>query len=180
VTRPTLKGVPGKRILLALAMLLIALTLISITLGREIYSGKQPGLASFGIIHFAGYLFFLLMPVEALVPYYQGEGHAGPILIAIALVSATLAQLIDYGIGHAVSQEAVQRVVGTKRYARAQRALEKHGRWAIFLFNLLPLSSPNLILVAGLLRFGMWRTIVISMMGLTVKYIGIVYVYSFF
>ena len=58
--------------IVGVAVMIVAIILIiSFTLGREIMSGRQPGLWSFTIIHFAGYLFFLLMPVELLVPYYQ-------------------------------------------------------------------------------------------------------------
>ncbi len=56
------------RILSVAAMIVTIIAIVSSTLGREIMSGRQPGLWSFSTIHFAGYLFFLVMPVEALIP----------------------------------------------------------------------------------------------------------------
>ena len=65
-------------------MLVAIIAIVGSTLGREIMAGRQPGLVSFGLIHFAGYLFFLLMPVEILVPLYLAEGHPGLVLIGRA------------------------------------------------------------------------------------------------
>ena len=56
------KGRTLKRIAILVVTFVIAVTIISSTLGREIIAGRTPGLESFAIIHFAGYLFFLLMP----------------------------------------------------------------------------------------------------------------------
>ncbi|MFQ5899593.1 MAG: VTT domain-containing protein [Candidatus Methylomirabilia bacterium] len=169
--------VTWKRLAVVLLTYLIAIAIISSTLGREILAGKEPGLGSFSIIHFAGYLFFLVLPVEALVPYYQAEGHAGVVLIIIAVVTAISAQVIDYGIGYAVSQRISKDVIGQERYNRANRAVRRYGRWAILFFNLLPLSSPNVLLIAGIMRFGLTRAVSYSLLGLILKYMAIVYAF---
>ncbi len=163
------------RILLLLVTLVIAALIVSTTLGREIFAGRRPGLTSFGIVHFAGYLFFLLMPVEALVPWYLAEGHAGMALVPLAVATALAAQAIDYGIGFLLSERVIEDLIGAERYARARRAVRRHGRWAILVFNLFPLSSPNLILAAGIARFGLGRALLYSLMGLTAKYLAIVW-----
>lgn len=155
----------------------IAIFLVSATLGRAIYEGQSPGLTSFALIHFAGYLFFLLMPVEALVPVYQGEGHSGETLVAIAVLTAIAAQVIDYGIGRSVKEGSIHRFLGEKRYERFKRAIDKWGGWAILFFNLLPLSSPNMLLVAGMARFNARRAFLYSAVGLMGKYVTIVYAF---
>ena len=156
----------------------IAIFLVSATLGRAIYSGQSPGLTSFALIHFAGYLFFLLMPVEALVPIYQAEGHAGATLILVAVSTALAAQVIDYSIGRAISEGSIHELIGEKRYLRFKATIEKWGGWAIFLFNLMPLSSPNMLLVAGMTRYGARRALLYSLLGLTGKYVAIAYAYG--
>ncbi len=161
-------------------MLAIVIVIVSVTVGRDLQAGRQPELISFGIIHFAGYLFFLLMPVEALVPFYQLEGHAGLVLILVAVVTAIGAQIIDYAIGRAVREETVRRVIGNRKYGKAQDLMGRYGSSAIFVFNLFPLSSPNVLLVAGLLRFGWQRTLGWSALGLMFKYGMIVYVVDLF
>jgi membrane protein DedA with SNARE-associated domain len=157
---------------------LIAIFFVSTTLGREIYAGRSPGIESFALIHFAGYLFFLLMPVEALVPLYQAEGHAGTTLIIIAVATAIAAQVIDYSIGRAVSERAIHELIGEERYLRFKATIEKWGGWAILLFNLMPLSSPNMLLVAGMTRYNVRRAFLFSTAGLIGKYVAIVYIFD--
>lgn len=167
-----------RRILGVLLTAAIAIVLVSTTLGRALYEGHSPSLTSFALIHFAGYLFFLLMPVEALVPIYQGEGHAGSTLIVVAVGTAIAAQLIDYGIGRSVSEGAIHELIGEKRYTRFKGTIDKWGGWAILFFNLLPLSSPNMLLVAGMTRYSARRAFFYSAIGLTGKYLAIVYAYD--
>ena len=166
------------RVIGVLLTAVIAIFVVSATLGRAIYSGQSPGITSFALVHFAGYLFFLLMPVEALVPIYQGEGHAGATLILVAVSTAIAAQVIDYSIGRAVSESAIHEVIGEKRYMRFKGTIEKWGGWAILIFNLMPLSSPNMMLVAGMTRYSVRRAFLYSTIGLTGKYVAIVYAFD--
>jgi membrane protein DedA with SNARE-associated domain len=167
-----------RRIFFGILTLVVAVAIVSTTLGREVFSGRQPGLTSFTIVHFAGYLFFLLMPVEVLLPYYMAEGHRGEILIALAVVTALAAQVIDYGIGRLLAEPVTRNIIGQRRYERFSRWVERWGSLAIFVFNLFPLSSPNMLLVAGMTRFGPVRTFGYSALGLVLKYVGIVYVFD--
>jgi len=155
----------------------IAIFLVSSTLGRAIYAGQSPSLVSFALIHFAGYLFFLLMPVEALVPIYQREGHAGHTLILLAIATAIAAQVIDYSIGRAIKEDSIHELIGEKRYFRFKATIDKWGGLAILLFNLMPLSSPNMLLVAGMTRYSARRAFLFSSIGLTGKYLAIVYAF---
>lgn len=168
--------VPVKRAIVAGVVLLILVGLFSLTLGRELLAGRQPSLRSFSLIHFVGYLpghFFLPIPVEVLVPYYLQEGYPGGILVAVAIGTALLAQLLGYGLGYLFSEKVINQVIGPSRYARAAVHVNRYGAWAILAFNLLPLSSPTLVLVAGMLRYRLDRTLLVSAVGLTVKYTAI-------
>ncbi len=163
------------RIFAVLVTAVVAIVYVSTTLGRAIYEGQSPGLGSFAGIHFAGYLFFLLMPVEALVPVYEAEGHPGSTLILLAVSTAFVAQLIDYGIGRAFSERVIDNVIGQERYDRFSATIEKWGGAAIFFFNLFPLSSPNMLLVSGIVRYSAPKAFFFSLIGLTAKYLAIVY-----
>ena len=112
-----------RRIVVVLMMAVAAIAVVSATLGRQIYLGQSPGLTSYAVIHFAGYLFFLLMPVEALVPIYQSEGHAGATLVLIAVGTAIMAQANDYGIGRFVSTRVIHDMIGQVRYERFETRL---------------------------------------------------------
>lgn len=167
-----------KKILGAAGMLVVIVVLMSATVGREIVAGRTPTLTSFALIHFAGYLFFLLMPVEALVPYYLAEGHPGGLLVILSVVTALIAQGIDFWIGWAVSGQIIHDLIGAERYAKFKGYIDRWGAWAIFIFNLFPLSSPNMLLVSGMVRFHPIRALLISMSGLTLKYLALVYVFG--
>jgi len=166
------------RMTMAVVTALVAILLVSTTVGREIYAGRTPTLLSFGIIHFAGYLFFLLMPVEALIPVYQAEGHPEVLLVTLAVSTALAAQAIDYGIGRAFSQRVIDDVIGEARYDRFRAKIERWGGWAILFFNLLPLSSPNMLLVAGIVRYSARRAFLFSLVGLIGKYVGMIYLFD--
>ena len=167
-----------KRLVRVVLPAAIAIALVGYTLGQEMLAGRSPSLSSFALIHFAGYLFFLLMPVEALVPIYQAEGYAGGTLIFIAVSTAIAAEVIDYCIGRAVSDRVIYDLIGKVRYMRFKDSVNKWGGWAILFFNLFPLSSSVLSLVAGMMRYSARRALLYSGAGLTLKYFTIVYLFD--
>lgn len=167
-----------RRLLAGLGFFLLAAAVLSLTLGRDLYYGRSPDLDSFALVHFAGYLFFIVLPVEVLVPWYLGEGHPGGLLVGLAVATALAAQLIDYGIGRLVSDKVVPHVIGQRRLARTQATIERYGRWAIFMFNLLPLSSPVLLAAAGVVRFDLVRAMAWSASGLVLKYAALVWIFG--
>src|SRR3989338_803492 len=143
-------------------------------IGKNIYYEERlPGLYPFSIIHFSGYLFFLLMPVELLFVFYAALESNIPLLIFLALSTAMLAQIIDYAIGNMVSSHVIDRLVGRKRYQKSKKYIRKYGNLTIFVFNLTPLSSPILSLAAGMVRYRFWNFIAYSLAGLFFKYLAI-------
>jgi membrane protein YqaA with SNARE-associated domain len=163
-----------KSVIGAVIMLVAIIAIIGSTLGREIMAGRQPGLLSFGLIHFAGYLFFLLMPEEALVPYYLAAGDSALVLIGLSVVTALLAQTIDFGIGYVVSERVVPSLISRAKFEKFKATFSRWGGWAIFMMNLLPLSSPNMLLVSGIMRYSRLKAMSISASGLLLKYVVIV------
>ncbi|MFC2136257.1 DedA family protein [Bacteroidota bacterium] len=169
-----------KRLIISGIFLLIAVSIVSFTIGDAVMQDKQPDLVSFASIHFSGYLFFIILPVEALVPYYLSEGHSGVLLILIAVLTALVAQVLDYSFGFTFSEKIIDNFIGRRRYSKAKTVVEKYGGWAIFFFNLFPLSSPILLLAAGMLRFKLSKALLYSAAGLIIKYTVIVLVVRLF
>lgn len=165
------------RVLIGLAFLVLAATVASLTVGRDLYSGRTPDLGSLALVNFAGYLFFLVMPVEVLVPWYLAEGHAAPMVASLAVLTATGAQMVDYGIGRLASGKLITHLIGERRLQRTQGTIERYGRWAIFIFNLTPLSSPSIVAAAGVVRLGFAHTMLWSVAGLVLKYVALVWVF---
>ena len=58
-------------IVIASLLIITAIAIASLTVGRDIYYGsRDQGLLSFAIVNACGYLFFLFMPVEIAFVYY--------------------------------------------------------------------------------------------------------------
>ena len=99
-------------------------------------------------------------------------------LVLLAVTTALAAQAIDYAIGRAVGTGILEDLLGRKRYAKFSGLIARWGGWAILTFNLFPLSSPNMLLVAGMSRFGAVRALALSAAGLITKYVAIVYLFD--
>jgi membrane protein DedA with SNARE-associated domain len=148
----------------------VAIAIFSLTIGRELYEGRTQSLTSFGLVHFSGYLFFLLMPVEMAFVYYLSF-YRETELIWVALVTAVTAQFIDYIIGLFFSLKSLTKLVGEKRILKAERYIQKYGNLTIFVFNFFPLSSPVIALAAGLLKYRFKDLVIFSVLGLFLKYL---------
>ena len=149
----------------------VAILIFSLTVGRELYYGERnESLMSFVIINFAGYLFFLLMPVEMAFIYYL-PNFPDIKLIGAALITAFLAQLADYLTGRTFSLGFLSSLVSKKKILKGEEYIQKYGNLTIFIFNLLPLSSPIIALVAGILRYRFRDLIYCSLAGLILKYV---------
>jgi membrane protein DedA with SNARE-associated domain len=158
------------KITLVAVLTIIAIVIISLTVGKDIYEGRSQNLTSFGAIHFLGYLFFILMPVEMAFIYYL-SWYNEVILIGMALITAVAAQLIDYLTGIFFSSHFIMRFISERRILKAENYIERYGAMIIFLFNFLPLSSPVIALAAGILKYSMKKLLIYSIAGLLIKYL---------
>jgi membrane protein DedA with SNARE-associated domain len=157
----------------------IAIVFISLTVGREIYEGRDQSLFSFGLINFLAYLFFILLPVEIAYVYYLAYYDWIP-LFGVAMATAIVSQTIDYLIGYMMSSKIICDLVGEEKIQKAETKVRKYGYITIFFFNLLPLSSPIIALVAGMLKFRFSKVMFYSITGLIIKYIFISLVFKVF
>jgi membrane protein DedA with SNARE-associated domain len=165
-------------VVIASLLVIAAITIASLTVGRDIYYGsRDDGLLSFAIVNASGYLFFLFMPVEvAFVYYLQGEINVIA-LNAVAIGTALFSQTIDYLIGFSVSNKFIDRLIGRRRYEKAEANIEKYGNLTIIVFNALPLSSPVISLAAGMLRHNIRNTLVCTVLGLLIKYTALTLIF---
>ncbi len=165
-------------VVIASLLIIAAITIASLTVGRDIYYGsRDEGLLSFAIVNASGYLFFLFMPVEvAFVYYLQGEISALS-LNAVAIGTAMFSQTIDYLIGYSFSNKFIDKLIGRRRYERAEANIEKYGNLTIIVFNALPLSSPVISLAAGMLRLNIRNTLIYTVFGLLIKYMALTLIF---
>jgi len=166
------------RIIIAVLLMIAAITIASLTVGRDIYYGsRDEGMLSFAIVNACGYLFFLFMPVEIAFVYYLQGDISIPALIAVAIGTALFSQAIDYSIGLLMSNRFIDNLIGRKRYIKAEKYIERYGNVTIFVFNALPLSSPVISLAAGMLRHRITDTLIFTVLGLVVKYLAMTLIF---
>jgi membrane protein DedA with SNARE-associated domain len=165
-------------VVIASLLVIAAITIASLTVGRDIYYGsRDEGLLSFAIVNACGYLFFLFMPVEvAFIYYLQGEINVFA-LNAVAIGTALFSQAIDYLIGFSLSNKFIDRLIGRRRYEKAEANIEKYGNLTIIVFNALPLSSPVISLAAGMLRLNIRNTLICTVIGLLIKYAALTLIF---
>jgi len=166
---------------LALSVFLVitAITIASLTIGRDIYYGsRDEGLLSFAIVNLAGYLFFLFMPVElAFIYYLPGDINIWALNI-VALGTAMVSQTIDYMIGYIFSTRIIDHLIGRHRYEKAEDKIRKYGNITILVFNLTPLSSPVISLAAGMLKHPKKDAIIYTLAGLILKYLALTLIFG--
>lgn len=167
-------GVP--RVAVVIILTFLAILLVSFTIGKDIYEGRNHTLVSFSLIHFSGYLFFLLMPVEMAFFYYL-NWYDQTTLIWVALVTATFAQSADYLIGYSFNGNGITRLVNARQLQKAEKYITKYGNFTIFVFNFLPLSSPIIALAAGFLKYRFTDLFIFSIAGLFLKYLLLSLIY---
>jgi len=128
-------------------------------------------MTSFAIVNFSGYLFFfLLMPIELAFILYLHYGYDPIILNLVAISTALAAQVIDYMIGYYFSRGIINNFIGRRRYEKAEAKIGKYGNMALFLSNLLPVSSPVISLAAGMLKYKVKNALFFSLCGLILRY----------
>ena len=164
------------KIILRLLSIVLLIALLSITLGRELFLTGEGSLSSFVLLHFAGYLFFFLLPVEGLLPYYLSLDYSVYLLFFLSLVTAIFAEVIDYAIGRLAPRKVTEGLIGQRRYQKIQCFIEKYGGWIVFIFNLFPLSSSVVSVLAGVLQYPFWKWFLLSTVGLMLKYSFLLFV----
>ena len=166
------------RIVIAILLVMSAIAIASMTVGKDIYYGsRDEGMLSFAIVNACGYLFFLFMPVEVAFVYYLQGDISVLALNAVAISTALFSQAIDYSIGLLMSNRFIDNLIGRKRYVKAEAKIEKYGNLTIFIFNALPLSSPVISLAAGMIRHRIRDTVIWTVLGLMVKYLALTLIF---
>ena len=161
-----------RKIIIYVLLVTLMTVIASLTIGKDIYRYNEYGVFSFAIVNFAGYLFFfLLMPMELAFILYLRSGYDPLMLNLVAIISAMSAQVVDYSIGYFFSTGIIDRLIGRRRYQKAEAEISKYGNLALFLSNLLPLSSPVITLAAGMLKYRIKDAFIFSLCGMILRYL---------
>jgi len=105
------------------------------------------------------------------VVLYPVTGPSGPIIVGlIGGVGAAIGEMTGYMVGYS-GRGIVERV---KLYNRLVEWLRRWGALAIFTLALVPFFFDLAGIAAGVLRFPLWKFILVCWLGRTILYVGIV------
>jgi len=126
---------------------------------------------SLGIFYvaFIGGLFFLFTPID---PVYIGgllKGNFSPVYAFAMFSGLFLSYCINYIIGFRFSK-ASRNLISAKEFYKTKVLLNRFGNLAIIFMNMLGFGAQQLIFVLGVFRYNKLRTIVLSVIGILIRY----------
>jgi membrane protein DedA with SNARE-associated domain len=170
-----------KRLIPLLALLFVLA--ISVAL---FFFGRNPELITEleGYKYFGAFLISLIGNASILLPgivlpiltglgvvFYKGVGLAGPIMVGlVGGVGAAIGELVGYMAGY--SGRGI--VENSKLYWRLVGWVKRWGSLAIFIFALFPLFFDLVGLAAGVLRFPVWKFVLVCWLGRTILYVVVI------
>ncbi len=99
---------------------------------------------------------------------FPTTGVVGPVIVGLAGgVGAAIGELVGYMAGY--SGRGI--VENNRRYNRLVDWVRRWGSLAIFIFTLVPLFFDLVGLAAGVLRFPVWKFILVCWLGRTLLYV---------
>ena len=102
---------------------------------------------------------------------YPAAGLASPVIVGLAGgAGAAIGEIVGYMVGY--SGRGL--VENNKLYERLVDWVRQWGAVAIFIFALVPLFFDLVGLAAGVLRFPLWKFVLLCWLGRTLLYVGIV------
>jgi len=173
------KGNRLKRKLIPLLTLLLVIA-ISVVL---FFCGRNPEivaeLKSYGYL--GAFLISLIGNATVLLPgivlpilsglsivLYPGAGLVGPVMVGLAGgAGAAIGEIVGYMAGYS-GRGIVQ---NSRMYNRLVDWVRRWGAIAIFIFTLVPLFFDLVGLAAGVLRFPLWKFVLICWLGRTLLYV---------
>jgi len=171
------KGELKKRIIAILAVLLVIAVSVGLFIFSQRYPDKVKEFGSYGYLGiFIGNLISsatVILPVPGVLVLFPLVINLNPLLVA--LVGATggiIGEITGYMAGYG-GQAIINK---GKMYQRVEGWMKKWGVWTIFVFAFAPFLLFDIAgLVAGALRYPLWKFMLVGWIGKSLKYIGLVY-----
>lgn len=95
-----------------------------------------------------------------------------PILIGlVGAFGGTLGEITGYILGH--SGRGV--IKSNRTFSRAEGWMKRRGFIAVFLFSMIPILPIDIVsMVAGALRYSLWKFLLACFLGKTILYVGLI------
>ena len=165
------EGLRGKVISLLTILLVIAITVALFLFRDTVAEFQELGyLGAFLISLVANAT--VILPMPGLLLLIALGTICNPILVGlVGGVGGTIGELTGYIVG----RSGRGLTGGEKMYAKAEGWMRKRGFLTIFLFSLFPFLPLDLAgMVAGILRYSLWKFLLACFLGKTVLYIIVI------
>ncbi len=160
-----------------LVPLLTILLVVAISVGLFLYRDRVAELGNYG--YPGAFLVCLvsnasvILPLPGIVVLFALGATLNPVLIGLTgAAGGIIGEITGFMAGYG-GREMVQR--RGRAYARAENWMRRWGGWAVFAFATVPLPVFDVAgVVAGVLRYPMWKFLLIGWVGKSIKYVVLV------
>jgi membrane protein YqaA with SNARE-associated domain len=159
--------------------LLTLLLVVAVTVGLFVFSQRCPGkIEEFESYGYLGAFLIsmvsnatVILPVPGILVFLPIVTAFNPVLLG--LVGATggvIGEITGYMAGYSGSGV----IQDSRMYARVEGWMKRWGAWAVFVFAAVPLLPLDIAgMVAGAIRFPLWKFLLVAWVGKSLKYIGL-------
>jgi len=161
--------------------ILTLLLVVVITVGLFIFTQRYPEIVDrFGNLGYLGVFVgslvssaTVILPVPGVLVLFPLVASLNPVLVALAgstggIVGEISGYMAGYG-GQGMANKG-------KMYERVEGWMKKWGAWTVFVFAFAPFLLFDIAgVVAGALRYPLWKFLIVGWVGKSLKYIGLVY-----
>ncbi len=160
--------------------LLMLILVIAITVGLFIFAQRYPEkVEEFGNLGYLGVFIAslvssltVILPVPGILVVLPLVTNLNPFLVALAgSTGGIIGEITGYTAGYS-GQGIVNK---GKMYERVERWMKRWGIWTVFAFAFVPFLPFDIAgVVAGVLRYPLWKFLIVGWIGKTVKFIILV------
>ena len=164
-----------------LVPILTLLLVVVITVGLFIFTQRYPEMVEkFGNLGYLGVFIgslissaTVVLPVPGVLVLFPLVANLNPVLVALAgSTGGIIGEISGYMAGYS-GQGMVNK---GKMYERVEGWMKKWGVWTVFIFAFAPFLLFDVAgVVAGALRYPLWKFLLVGWVGKSLKYIGLVY-----
>lgn len=172
--RPTEKRGTTRRIVVPALVLLLV---IAVSVGLFFANRAYPDMIDrFKTLGYAGIFVVsllscatVILPIPGIFVFVPLLAQFDPVLVGVVgAAGGTIGEITGYMAGY-----SGQGLAGRgKMYARVEAWMKRHGNWVVFLVSLLFFVDVAGV-VAGALKFPLWKFLVLVWVGKTIKYVGV-------
>jgi membrane protein YqaA with SNARE-associated domain len=161
--------------------ILVIVLVIVISAGLFVFTQRYPGaVEKFKSYGYLGVFIVslvscatVIVPVPGILIFLPLITTLNPALVGLAGASGgIIGEITGYMAGysgHGLAQKS-------RIYRRVESWMNKYGAWVIFVFAAAPFLTVDIAgIVAGALRYPLWKFMVVGWVGKTIKYIALMY-----